>query len=140
LQERLALDVIHGGLSVRAVEDLVRAALQAEAAAQAALESSLESSNGASAAHGGEMDRPADGLLPGPAPARPASPQPTGALPSRLRPPGLLDLEELLGDYLNTRVSVDMGAKHGRVVIEFANLDDLERIYRVIIGGNGTGE
>jgi ParB family chromosome partitioning protein len=59
---------------------------------------------------------------------------------TRLRPPGLLDLEELLGDYLNTRVTVEMGAKHGRVVIEFANLDDLERIYRVIIAGNSGGE
>jgi hypothetical protein len=59
---------------------------------------------------------------------------------SRLRPPGILDLEELLGDHLNTRVTVDMGSKHGRVVIEFANLDDLERIYRVIIGGNTPHE
>jgi uncharacterized membrane protein YobD (UPF0266 family) len=32
-----------------------------------------------------------------------------------------------------------MSAKHGRVVIEFANLDDLERIYRVIIAGGGGG-
>lgn len=145
LQERLALDVIHGGLSVRAVEDFVRSALQTETAAQAALEASLQSTNGASAAHGGETGPPAGGLqagsVSGPMPAAtPAGPQPTGALPSRLRPPGLLDLEELLGDYLNTRVSVDMGAKHGRVVIDFANLDDLERIYRVIIGGNGAVE
>jgi ParB family chromosome partitioning protein len=145
LQERLALDVIHGGLSVRAVEDFVRSALQPETAAQAALEASLQSTNGASAAHGGETGPPAGGLqagsVSGPMPAAtPAGPQPTGALPSRLRPPGLLDLEELLGDYLNTRVSVDMGAKHGRVVIDFANLDDLERIYRVIIGGNGAVE
>ncbi|MGH9299467.1 MAG: hypothetical protein ACRDZT_06075 [Acidimicrobiales bacterium] len=35
---------------------------------------------------------------------------------------------------MNTRVRVDMGGKHGRVVIDFATLDDLERIYRVIIG------
>jgi ParB family chromosome partitioning protein len=40
----------------------------------------------------------------------------------------------MLGDYLNTRVSVDGGGKRGRVVIEFANLDDLERIYRRITG------
>ena len=33
-----------------------------------------------------------------------------------------------------------MSAKHGRVVIEFANLDDLERIYRLIIGGNTAPE
>ena len=47
----------------------------------------------------------------------------------RLRQPGLLELEELLGDYLETRVKITMGARHGRVLIEFANLEDLERIY-----------
>jgi hypothetical protein len=33
-----------------------------------------------------------------------------------------------------------MGSRHGRVVIEFANLDDLERIYRVIIAGDPPPE
>jgi ParB family chromosome partitioning protein len=50
----------------------------------------------------------------------------------RLRPPGLLELEELLSRYLDTRVNVEMGAKRGRVLIEFATLEDLERIYRVM--------
>ena len=54
---------------------------------------------------------------------------------TRLRPPGLLELEELLGDYLETRVKIGMGPKHGRVQIEFANLADLERIYRVMTQG-----
>jgi ParB family chromosome partitioning protein len=49
---------------------------------------------------------------------------------TRLRPPGLLELEELLSSYLDTRVSVKMGGKRGRVVIDFATLEDLERIYR----------
>lgn len=48
----------------------------------------------------------------------------------RLRPPGLLELEELLSERLSTRVKVEMGAKRGRVVVEFATLEDLERIYR----------
>jgi ParB family chromosome partitioning protein len=47
---------------------------------------------------------------------------------SHLRPPGLLELEELLSGYLDTRVKVDMGPKRGKVVIEFADLEDLERI------------
>jgi ParB family chromosome partitioning protein len=51
---------------------------------------------------------------------------------TRLRPPGLLELEELLGDFLETRVRITMGPKHGRVQIDFANLEDLERIYRVM--------
>jgi ParB family transcriptional regulator, chromosome partitioning protein len=48
---------------------------------------------------------------------------------TRLRPPGLLELEELLADHLSTRVSVSMGTSKGKVVIEFADLEDLERIY-----------
>ena len=54
---------------------------------------------------------------------------------ARLRPPGLLELEELLSSYLDTRVKVDMGAKRGKVLIEFATLEDLERIYRVMTEG-----
>ncbi len=51
---------------------------------------------------------------------------------TRLRPPGLLELEELLAEYLSTRVNVTMGTGKGRVVIEFADLEDLERIYHRI--------
>jgi ParB family chromosome partitioning protein len=51
-----------------------------------------------------------------------------------LRPPGLLELEQLLADALDTRVTVQMGAKRGKVSIDFADLEDLERIYRLIIG------
>ena len=50
----------------------------------------------------------------------------------RLRAPGLLELEELLSERLDTRVKVDMGARRGKVVIEFASLEDLERIYRLM--------
>jgi hypothetical protein len=53
-----------------------------------------------------------------------------------LRPPGLLELEELLGDHLETRVKVSMGGKRGRVVVEFSDLEDLERIYRIMIGAH----
>jgi ParB family chromosome partitioning protein len=52
-----------------------------------------------------------------------------------LRPPGTLELEELLGAHLDTRVRVEIGGRRGRVVVEFATLDDLERIYRLMIGG-----
>jgi ParB family chromosome partitioning protein len=50
----------------------------------------------------------------------------------RLRPPGLLELEDLLSAHLDTRVAVTMGASRGKVTIEFANLEDLERIYRAM--------
>jgi ParB family chromosome partitioning protein len=55
----------------------------------------------------------------------------------QLRPPGLLELEELLADRLSTRVVVQMGAKRGKVVVEFADLEDLERLYRVMCGVPG---
>lgn len=61
---------------------------------------------------------------------------PTGARPPsgrQLRPPGLLELEELLSGHLDTRVRVEMGAKKGRIVIDFATLEDLERIYRAMV-------
>jgi ParB family chromosome partitioning protein len=52
---------------------------------------------------------------------------------SRLRPAGLAELEELLSDHLETRVKVRMasGGK-GTVTIDFADLEDLERIYRAM--------
>jgi ParB family chromosome partitioning protein len=56
----------------------------------------------------------------------------------RLRPPGLLELEELLGDHLETRVSISMGASRGKVVVEFSTLEDLERIYRLMTEGAGA--
>ena len=54
------------------------------------------------------------------------------ARPARLRPPGVLELENLLSEHLDTTVRVDMGGRKGRVVIEFATLEDLERIYRAM--------
>jgi ParB family chromosome partitioning protein len=59
----------------------------------------------------------------------------SSAAGGKLRPPGLLELEDLLGDYLDTRVKISMTPKHGRVQIDFANLEDLERIYRVMTQG-----
>lgn len=55
--------------------------------------------------------------------------QPTGKKPA-LRPPGLLELENLLSEFLATKVTVTMNGKRGRVGIDFADLEDLERIYR----------
>jgi ParB family chromosome partitioning protein len=51
---------------------------------------------------------------------------------TKLRAPGVLELEELLSSHLDTRVKVNLGAKRGRVTIDFATLEDLERIYRAM--------
>jgi ParB family transcriptional regulator, chromosome partitioning protein len=59
-----------------------------------------------------------------------------GGAPRRLPEPGLLELEELLAAFLNTRVKVDLKNRKGRLVIEFATLEDLERIYRTMVGSS----
>lgn len=54
------------------------------------------------------------------------------SLASEERPTGIVELEELLSTRLDTRVTVDMRSRRGKVVIEFATLEDLERIYRAM--------
>jgi ParB family transcriptional regulator, chromosome partitioning protein len=63
-------------------------------------------------------------------------PRATSARHARLRPPGLLELEQLLSSHLDTKVSVEMGASRGRVTIRFSTLEDLERIYRAMTQGD----
>src|SRR5690606_21335403 len=58
--------------------------------------------------------------------------QPQRREPGQVREPAVLELEELLSARLDTRVHVSLGASRGKIVVEFADLDDLERIYRVI--------
>ena len=57
---------------------------------------------------------------------------PTPATVGETTDPGVLELEELLAARLETRVKVQLGKGPGRLVVDFADLDDLERIYRVI--------
>ncbi|MFM9133414.1 MAG: ParB/RepB/Spo0J family partition protein [Actinomycetota bacterium] len=47
-----------------------------------------------------------------------------------LKPAGLLELEKMLADFLETRVNVSMVGKRGKISVDFADLVDLERIYR----------
>jgi ParB family chromosome partitioning protein len=105
LQERLARLAASDGWSVRTVEEWVR--------------------------HGGPPPQAAPSPAPQPVPVIDGAGL-TDA--TRLRPPGLLELEQLLADLLDTRVGVQMGSKRGKVTIEFADLEDLERIYRRIAG------
>ena len=119
-QESLARQTAAESLSVRMVEELVR---EHNAEAEALSRPPVP----------GE---PSGGPLPsGDAQAGLAgSPTPGSAEPRRLPPPGILELEELLSGHLNTRVKVDLSAKRGKVVIEFATLEDLERIYKLMVG------
>ena len=61
------------------------------------------------------------------APRRPAAKRP---VPARL-----VEVADRLSDRLETRVKVDLGKSRGKVTIEFASLDDLERIVAVIDAG-----
>ena len=107
-QGTLAKQIVAEGLSVREAEEAVRR-------------------------HNEELDADQAGLAEPPAPE---APKPTAAA-KRLRPPGLLELEELLASHLDTRVSVSMAGHDGKgkVVVEFGGLEDLERIYRAMTAG-----
>ena len=126
----LARSVVADGLTVRAIEELVREHNdEAEGIRRRRTRGRPDGgqrrgSGRGGAAHGGR------------AAANGSSGSASG--PRQLPPPGILELEELLASHLNTRVKVDMQRKRGRVVVEFATLEDLERIYKLMVGGVET--
>ena len=113
-QEVLAKSIVSDGLTVRAIEEMVRDHSQA---AEEPPEVQVDSGSPQEAREG---------------PRSPAGSAATA--PRRLPPPGILELEELLSSHLNTRVKVDLTSKRGKVVVEFATLEDLERIYKLMMG------
>ena len=119
LQEKLVQRIIDEGLTVRAVEEIVRGdvvdlhVVPPPAEEEPAPAATAE----ASSSTGDAARRPSVRKLP---------------------EPGVLELEELLSTYLNTRVKVDIQTRRGRLVVEFATLEDLERIYRAMVGDGGV--
>ncbi len=115
LQEKMVERIVQEGLTVRAVEVLVR--------------------NG-----GTELrvvpDEPPPTEVPVPASEITVSADNAVRRPAarKLPEPGVIELEDLLSTYLNTRVKVDIQNRRGRLVVEFATLEDLERIYRAMVG------
>lgn len=101
-QEKLARQAADDNLTVRAIEDAVR-----------------------------DHQRPAPLVS---IPGQKGKTGSTSTTPDRpgLRAPGLLELEHLLAEHLGTTVNVTMSGKNGKVIIHFADLDDLERMYRLI--------
>ncbi len=99
-QEALARRAVSEDLPVRAVEEAVRA----------------RNELGAAIGGAGGTDAAAAG------PGRRSSPTE--------RPAAVLELEHLLSDHLDTRVKIELSGRKSRVLVEFADLDDLERIYR----------
>lgn len=57
-----------------------------------------------------------------------------------VKEPGLHELEDLLSEHLATPVTVTLSGKHGKMVVEFADLEDLERIYRLMTEGPDLDE
>jgi ParB family chromosome partitioning protein len=120
LQEQLVERIVDEGLTVRTVEEVVRSA-------GSELRVVPEPQSRA------DPEPPSAGVTPSTTPTvgRPAPPR-------KLPEPGVLELEELLSSYLNTRVKVDIQNRRGRLVVEFATLEDLERIYRAMVGDGGV--
>ena len=52
------------------------------------------------------------------------------------RPAAILEIEKRLSDMLDTRVTVEVGRRRGRIVIDFAGLEDLDRIWRAVARDN----
>ncbi|MFE9257378.1 ParB/RepB/Spo0J family partition protein [Streptomyces sp. NPDC006879] len=51
--------------------------------------------------------------------------------------PALTDLAARLSDRFETRVKVDLGQKKGKITVEFASMEDLERILGTLAPGEG---
>lgn len=103
----LAQRVIADGLSVRALERLARGE---------SIETDADADNTAA---------PVGSAGPTGAAASSSDGDEVGAT----KPPALLELEELLGERFDTKVVISLGARRGRISIDFADIDDLERIY-----------
>ncbi|MGW1196945.1 ParB/RepB/Spo0J family partition protein [Streptomyces sp. NPDC002536] len=69
--------------------------------------------------------------------SRPASAKPKGPRAGARVSPALTDLASRLSDRFETRVKVDLGQKKGKIVVEFASMDDLDRILSALAPGEG---
>jgi ParB family transcriptional regulator, chromosome partitioning protein len=120
LQEKMVEQIVEEGLTVRAVEELVRQGGSELRVVPDAPETTEEPTPAAGATSGT------------------TEPSTRRATIRKLPEPGVLELEDLLSTYLNTRVKVDIQNRRGRLVVEFATLEDLERIYRAMVGDGGV--
>ena len=64
-------------------------------------------------------------------------PKPRGPRAGRLPSPALASLASRLSDRFDTRVKVDLGTHRGKIVVEFATVEDLERILNSFAPGEG---
>ncbi len=114
LQESLARVAVEQSLTVRGLEEAVRNAVNPGAASTTVTPK------------------------PGTTGAKPKTGTPGRV--NLVKEPGLHELEELLSEHLATPVTVTLSGKHGKMVVEFADLEDLERIYRLMTEGPDLDE
>jgi ParB family transcriptional regulator, chromosome partitioning protein len=114
LQESLARAAVEQGLTVRGLEEAVRNAVNPGA-----------SSTSVAPKPGAIGTKPKPG---------------TPGKINVVKEPGLHELEDLLSEHLATPVTVTLSGKHGKMVVEFADLEDLERIYRLMTEGPDLDE
>ncbi len=123
VQRRLAAGVLSAG-HARALLGLPDAAAQERLAQRIVAEGLSVRAVEEIVMLGGDGDKPA---------RAPRVPKPVA--------PRLADIATLLSDRLDTRVKVDLGRSKGKVTIEFASIDDLERIVGAIVPeGQPMGE
>jgi ParB family chromosome partitioning protein len=67
----------------------------------------------------------------------PAKPKPAARRP--MQAPGLQEVADRLSNNFDTRVKVELGRRKGRIVVEFASVDDLERIVGLMSGNETNG-
>ena len=106
-QIALAKQCANDGWTVRAVEEAVRLSL-----GKATQTDKTDGSTNNSTTKNSKNNKPAGSTLP---------------------PAGILELQKLLSEHLSTKVEISGNGGHGKVVIEFADLNDLERIYRAMV-------
>lgn len=104
-QEALADRIVAEGLSVRSTEEIVRLR-------------SIEHEHDVSVEDG----RPGGGVS-------------DRARGGSITAPALLELQDDLSDALHARVKIAMGARRGKLTVEFRSIDDLERVVGVIAAG-----
>ena len=114
LQESLARIAVDQSLTVRGLEEAVRNAMNPGVGVTA--------------------------VIPKPGTAGTKPKTGTAGKVSIVKEPGLHELEDLLSEHLATPVTVTLSGKHGKMVVEFADLEDLERIYRLMTEGPDLDE
>ncbi len=105
-QEALADRIVAEGLSVRSTEELVRLRTVEEATAPPTTSGSGRTGERSRRGRGGSITAPA-----------------------------LVELQDDLSDALQARVRISMGARRGKLSVEFRSIDDLERVVGVIAAG-----